>query len=279
MAIMLFSILLSLAVLNAQASRSAELADYSSFVRIASAWGDVSDDVSTLAGLNVSRNSENLSFTDRLPASGIPARFAGLAALLSAHYAIGLDVALSNASGAQSFSGIAPPFELWPYGINYSYGNAWAKDALLIESPSNNYSALSSATLVVNASGLWFAGNMDRSCSSWTDYSACLSNCFNLTLVLVDANGSVNRSTCTTFIPTAKNTLHVALANYSSSGWVEVSVGALPTLLNISFVNVSVATQVNFTLPSRAFRVYLPLNLSVADNYFNASKKERLRAA
>ena len=73
--------------------------------------------------------------------------------------------------------------------------------------------------------------------------------------------------------------MHVDLANYSSAGWVEVSVGALPTLVNISYANVSVATQVNFTLPSRVFRVYLPMNLSVADNYFNASKKERLRAA
>lgn len=276
-AISFFVVLLLLASTSSRHYRESELEDYSRFVRVHGAWQDVSGALAPLAGINLSRNYENVSFADALPARrNHTLALEGYSAFLAAKYAPGLYVQFLNATRPSSLQYLPPVFTLRPFGINYTYWqSSWLKPAVIVQSDAANYSRIRNASLSINVSGLWFSSAFNGACAAWSGYAACSSSCFNLSLALYDANGSVNRSSCYVFNPRLNNTLKLNFANATSGGWVSVAVGNVSSgnvLLNVSWLNVTLATSLNMTLDTPDFDVTMPYQLVVQENVTGYSK-------
>ncbi|MEK6923752.1 MAG: hypothetical protein AABW54_00755 [Candidatus Micrarchaeota archaeon] len=258
---------------------------------VSAAWGDVAEDLHFMMGLNATKVAENLSFNDVLPASrNLSKDIAAYGRFVDAYYSIAsLNVTVTTPGGLQMpLSQISPPITVSPFGLNYTYpagGNdgPWGKRELQVTIPEENFSSLASAGVSLRVLDGWVSDAYDGSCAFWSPSHECTfgtQNCLHLTLVISDANTSYT-STCGPFNADQQSKITLNVQNYSSSGWIRVTVGQLDqgNLLTVSFQNTRVAVNSNFTFTTSDFDVDFPVRLAVNDSYFGESRSAAMSFA
>lgn len=191
--ILLFTILLLMAYTGVYGqSADGELTQIRTMKKLSAAWWDVNDNFPSVLQLSVTRQGQNVTFSDFLPApTNITQQLIGYEKFVSRKYSTGA----ANASFSPPLASLNPPLQISPFGINYTYPD-WGKSILTLACPSGSgCDAAQGVVLALSVNYTFSCNPMNASNCTGSDFKwapapgGCTlgaSHCVSLTLNITD---------------------------------------------------------------------------------------------
>lgn len=227
-------------------------------------WDDVKDDIEDITDVLIEKIDYNITFYDKLPADGLDEFLDQYGEFLKEFYETpDMDIKFISSTGEEIEPEIlSPKIRIMPFGIEYYYPD-FGKNELHIDSPPENFSAIEK--LVINISNITPVMTYDpvtqpekfkwspnyQECGPGSDY------CLNLSIFVSDNSKTWSCPECANLVDVEnKQTIMIQLSvDEPANHWVKITIGPLPQVAMVQFLNVEVHVETTFVMNTTEFYV------------------------
>jgi len=246
-------------------------------------FDDITEDVTNIAGVNITQQQANLVLVDTFPATNITQNLALYENFVRGRYlSAELEATLLTPDGQQTnLTDLASQIIVQPFGMTYNYTN-FSKNDLFIQIPYAQSSAIESDAYTY----IWYnlsVSNGNLSDMNWTlnQPQTCIlgtTGCMHFEMSVNDSSGQQNFSSYN-FFDLTKTADYVNISFTNQNCWIDIWLGnksGQSYLLDMEIHGCQVKSTIEFTFNSSSFWLYFPTKLKVRDLNYNTSKEDNI---